>query len=51
MKKIINPWKGNELYNCFGCCPDTPIGLRLNFVDEGDEIAAYWNLHLSTRVM
>lgn len=22
MKKIINPWKGMEGYNCFGCAPN-----------------------------
>ena len=22
MKKIINPWKNMEGYNCFGCSPD-----------------------------
>ena len=22
MKKIINPWKGLEGYNCFGCAPN-----------------------------
>ena len=26
MKKIINPWRNHEGYNCFGCCPDNPIG-------------------------
>ena len=28
MKKIINPWRNHEGYNCFGCSPDNPIGLR-----------------------
>ena len=22
MKKIINPWRNHEGYNCFGCSPD-----------------------------
>ena len=26
MKKIINPWRNHEGYNCFGCSPDNPIG-------------------------
>jgi hypothetical protein len=25
-KKIINPWRNHEGYNCFGCSPDNPIG-------------------------
>ena len=24
MKKIINPWRNHEGYNCFGCSPDNP---------------------------
>ena len=28
MKKIINPWRNHEGYNCFGCSPDNPIGLH-----------------------
>ena len=31
MKKIINPWRNHPEYNCFGCCPDNPIGLHLEF--------------------
>ena len=30
-KKIINPWRNHEGYNCFGCSPDNPIGLHLEF--------------------
>lgn len=26
MKKIINPWKGMEGYNCFGCAPNNEAG-------------------------
>ena len=28
MKKIINPWKGLEGYNCFGCAPNNEAGVR-----------------------
>ena len=31
MKKIINPWRNHEGYNCFGCSPDNPIGLHVKF--------------------
>jgi acyl-coenzyme A thioesterase PaaI-like protein len=41
-KKIRNPFSGMRGYNCFGCSPDNPIGLRLNFVEEGEYITATW---------
>ena len=43
MKKIINPWLGVPEYNCFGCCPDNPIGLHLHFYEDGDYIVSKWN--------
>lgn len=42
MKKVRNPFTGREGYNCFGCSPDNPIGLKLKFVDEGEYITATW---------
>lgn len=42
MKKIINPWKDTAGYNCFGCSPDNPLGLRMEFYEEGDEIVSRW---------
>ena len=36
MKKIINPWRNHPEYNCFGCCPDNPIGLHLEFYEDGE---------------
>lgn len=45
MKKIINPYisEGAELgYNCFGCAPDNPYGLKMEFFEDGDEIVSYW---------
>lgn len=41
-EKICNPWKDIEGYNCFGCAPGNPIGLRLEFCEEGDEIVSEW---------
>ena len=29
-------------YNCFGCDPDNPVGLRLDFVETDDGVAAAW---------
>ena len=34
-----------EDYNCFGCDPDNPIGLRLQFQLDGDEVTARWEPH------
>lgn len=42
MKKILNPWTDNPEYKCIGCSPDNPIGLHLEFYEEGDEIISKW---------
>lgn len=42
MKKIINPWKDVEGYNCFGCAPQNPSGLKMEFYEDGDDIVSYW---------
>ena len=42
MRKIQNPWKDHESYNCFACAPNNPIGLHMEFFEEGDEIIAFW---------
>ena len=31
-----------EGYNCFGCAPDNPIGLHMEFFEEGDNILCFW---------
>ena len=69
MKKIINPWrrsaegrlqgKNHEGYNCFGCSPDNPIELHLEFFaeqsgraeryEDGDYIVSTWHPHYRTR--
>ena len=38
MKKIINPWKGMEGYNCFGCAPNNEAGVKMEFYEDGDEV-------------
>lgn len=43
MAKVENPFAKIEGYNCFGCSPDNPIGLHLEFYEEGDEVIAEWN--------
>ena len=42
MKKIINPWSGHPKYNCFGCAPNNPFGLHMEFYEDGDYIVSYW---------
>ncbi len=42
MKKIINPWENVKGYNCFGCAPQNPSGLKMEFYEDGDEIVSYW---------
>ena len=42
MQKINNPWAGIEGYNCFGCSPDNPLGLRMSFAEDGDYIVSVW---------
>lgn len=41
MKKIINPWKGLEGYNCFGCAPNNEVGVRMEFYEDSEEIRKY----------
>ena len=42
MKKIINPWKGMEGYNCFGCAPNNEAGVKMEFYEDNDEVISIW---------
>ena len=42
MKKIHNAYADIAEYHCFGCSPTNPIGLRLNFWEEGEWVYAKW---------
>ena len=42
MKKIINPWKGMEGYNCFGCAPNNEAGVKMEFYEDNDEVICAW---------
>lgn len=42
MHKLIKPFDGHPDYQCFGCSPSNPIGLNLNFYEEGDFIKVDW---------
>lgn len=45
MKRILNPYIGLEEkgYNCFGCCPSNPFGLKMEFYEDGDDVVCFWN--------
>ena len=47
MKKIKNPWLHlvDEGYNCFGCAPNNPWGLKLEAYEDGEDIVALWTAH------
>ena len=42
MKKIHNGWADKPGYNCFGCCPDNPYGLHMEFMEDGDDVVCLW---------
>lgn len=42
MKKILNPWRHQEGYNCFGCAPNNPAGIKMEFYEDGDEVISTW---------
>ena len=45
MKKILNPYLNKEGYNCVCCAPNNPVGLHLEFWEEGEDVA----YHLESR--
>lgn len=42
MRKIKNPWLSKPGYNCFGCCPDNPSGVSMEFFEDGDDVVCFW---------
>lgn len=42
-RKVPNPYAGNRDYRCFGCDPNNPIGLKLEFTVDGDRVFCDWN--------
>ncbi len=38
MKKLRNALADNGNYHCFGCSPDNPRGLKMQFWQDGDEV-------------
>lgn len=43
LRKLLNPYVGMPGYNCIGCCPTNPIGLHLQFWEDGDDIVTEWS--------
>jgi len=42
MIKLTNPYAELPGYNCFGCGPANPSGLRMEFFEDGEEIVSTW---------
>lgn len=42
MKRIVNPFVGLEGYDCFGCAPDNPLGVKMEFFEDGDDVVSEW---------
>ena len=42
MIKLENPYAEYKEYNCFGCSPTNPMGLKMEFHEEGEEIISTW---------
>jgi acyl-coenzyme A thioesterase PaaI-like protein len=42
MRPINNPFLKGHDYDCFGCAPHNPIGLGLEFFEDGEEVISEW---------
>lgn len=42
MRKVKNPFINKDGYDCFGCAPNNPIGLHMEFYENGDEVVSFW---------
>ena len=42
MRKIKNPWEHKEGYDCFGCCPENPLGVHMEFYEDGNDVVCFW---------
>jgi uncharacterized protein (TIGR00369 family) len=42
MREVKNPYVGLKGYHCFGCCPDNEFGLRLTFIENGNQLECEW---------
>ena len=42
MRRINNPFVRYDGYDCFGCAPENPLGLALDFFEDGEDLVATW---------
>ena len=42
MKKLRNPFRQFEGYQCFGCDPQNPYGLHMEFYEDGEDLVSEW---------
>lgn len=42
MRKITNPFLDMPGYHCYGCSPANPLGLHLDFWQDGGDVVAFW---------
>jgi uncharacterized protein (TIGR00369 family) len=49
MIQLKNPYVGQENYNCIGCSPNNPIGIKLDFFldKENQTVVAEWNPNIN----
>jgi uncharacterized protein (TIGR00369 family) len=40
--KLKNPYIKLDGYNCFGCAPHNPLGLKLKFELKDERVISYW---------
>lgn len=43
MRLLYNPYADYDNYNCFGCAPENPVGLKLYFYEDGKYILTSWD--------
>ena len=44
MKQLNNPWINIPGYNCFACAPSNPIGLKMKFFLDGEDVVSIFPL-------
>jgi len=42
MRRVHNPFLGSSDYNCFGCNPNNPVGLGMEFHEEEGRVLSFW---------
>ncbi|MGQ9620101.1 MAG: PaaI family thioesterase [Bacteroidales bacterium] len=41
MRKVVNPFD-RDMNRCFGCGPNNPAGLKLEFMENKEELHSFW---------